>query len=408
MELPSLNVATGVAGGLFAAWCFQWLIHVVAIIYGWIKLHRHVDQSPALPLQEDPLPGVSILKPLTGVDPNLFANLETFFTMTYPTYELLFCVEDDSDSSIMVVNSLIEKYPNVNAQLFIGARKVGVNPKINNMAQGYEAAKHNLVLISDSGLKMKEDTLTVMLSCFSETTGLVHQMPFVCDREGFSGVLEKVYFGTQHAKMYLSADLLGINCVTGMSCLFRKDVLEDAGGFVYLGKFLAEDYYLGKVFIERGWKVKICSQPALQNAGNSTVINFQARMMRWIKLRSTLVPSTIFLEPISESVILGMLISWSVSVLFGWCPLVFFFVHILVWFLLDYILLRVVQGGTVPFSKFDYVAGWLFRESTSFYTMLKAHTQRQLTWRNRKYILKWGGVGEDVKTRIYANTLSYV
>lgn len=61
----------------------------------------------------------------------------------------------------------------------------------------------------------------------------------------------QVYFGTQHAKMYLNADLLGINCVTGMSCLFRKDVLEDAGGFEYLGKYLAEDFYLGKVFLER-------------------------------------------------------------------------------------------------------------------------------------------------------------
>ena len=36
-----------------------------------------------------------------------------------------------------------------------------------------------------------------------------------------------------------------------MSCLFRKDVLEEAGGFGYLGKFLAEDYYLGKLFIDR-------------------------------------------------------------------------------------------------------------------------------------------------------------
>ena len=64
-------------------------------------------------------------------------------------------------------------------------------------------------------------------------------------------VLVQVYFGTQHAKMYLSADLLGINCVTGMSCLFRKDVVEEAGGFAYLGKFLAEDFYLGRLFMER-------------------------------------------------------------------------------------------------------------------------------------------------------------
>ena len=45
--------------------------------------------------------------------------------------------------------------------------------------------------------------------------------------------------------------MLSINCVTGMSCLFRRDILEDAGGFAYLGKFLAEDYYLGKLFLDR-------------------------------------------------------------------------------------------------------------------------------------------------------------
>ena len=60
-----------------------------------------------------------------------------------------------------------------------------------------------------------------------------------------------MYFGTQHAKIYLNTDLFGINCVTGMSCLFRKNILEEAGGFAYLGKFLAEDYYLGKLFIDR-------------------------------------------------------------------------------------------------------------------------------------------------------------
>jgi len=44
------------------------------------KLHRKVTKLPS----ETPCPGVSILKPLMGVDPNLFNNLETFFTMNYP------------------------------------------------------------------------------------------------------------------------------------------------------------------------------------------------------------------------------------------------------------------------------------------------------------------------------------
>jgi len=35
-------------------------------------------------------------------------------------YELLFCVDDSSDAAVMVVNSLIQKYPQVNARLFAG------------------------------------------------------------------------------------------------------------------------------------------------------------------------------------------------------------------------------------------------------------------------------------------------
>lgn len=62
-------------------------------------------------------------------------------------------MEDDTDPAIMLVNSLMEKYPKVDAKLYIGASAVGVNPKINNMHKAYEAASYEFILISDSGIK---------------------------------------------------------------------------------------------------------------------------------------------------------------------------------------------------------------------------------------------------------------
>lgn len=53
----------------------------------------------------------------------------------------------------MLVNSLIEKYPKVDAKVFIGGSDVGVNPKINNMHKAYEAANYEFILISDSGIR---------------------------------------------------------------------------------------------------------------------------------------------------------------------------------------------------------------------------------------------------------------
>lgn len=62
-------------------------------------------------------------------------------------------MEDDTDPVIMLVNSLIEKYPKVDAKVFLGGSDVGVNPKINNMHKAYEAASYEFVLISDSGIR---------------------------------------------------------------------------------------------------------------------------------------------------------------------------------------------------------------------------------------------------------------
>lgn len=127
---------------------------------------------------------------------------------------------------------------------------------------------------------MKEDTLLDMINHMTEKTGLVHQMPFTCDRNGFAATLEKVYFGTAQSRMYLAADCIGVNCHTGMSTLMRKSVLEEQGGLKAFGCYLAEDFFIAKSFIDKGWRTAICSQPALQNSGLCDVSSFQARLTR--------------------------------------------------------------------------------------------------------------------------------
>ena len=341
-----------------------------------------------------------MIKPLMGVDPNLFGNLETFFTMEYPRYVLLFCVEDESDPVLMLVRKLVEKYPEVEATLFVGGCKVGVNPKINNMQPAYEAAKYELVLISDSGIRMKEDTLLDMVHHMTDRVALVHQMPFTCDREGFAAAYEKIFFGTVQSRMYLAADMLRINCHTGMSALLKKFTLDEVGGLKAFGIYLAEDFFYAKSLTDRGWRITVSSQPALQNSGHCAVDSFQARLRRWAKLRVAMLPTTIVLEPLSECLVLGGFASWAASVLFEWDSLVFYLVHILLWFMFDWTLLCVVQNGPLPFNKLEFVCGWLLSEITRPYLFLQAVLDPLIQWRSRVYKLKWGGVAEEVKAKV--------
>ena len=66
------------------------------------------------------VPGVSILRPLKGLDTHLFENLESSFKQEYPNFEILLSVADEQDKALPIVYELLAKYPNVNARVIIG------------------------------------------------------------------------------------------------------------------------------------------------------------------------------------------------------------------------------------------------------------------------------------------------
>ena len=76
---------------------------------------------PRSPLATSPnAPGVSILRPLKGLDTNLYENLESTFVQEYPNFEILLSVADEDDQALTVVRELMSQYPQVNAKIIIG------------------------------------------------------------------------------------------------------------------------------------------------------------------------------------------------------------------------------------------------------------------------------------------------
>jgi ceramide glucosyltransferase len=131
-----------------------------------------------------------------------------------------------------------------------------------------------------------------------------------------------------------------------------------------------------------------------------------------------MIPFVILLEPLSECMMIGAVTAWSVSVIFQWDFFVFYLVHILIWFICDWTLLRIVQviyrlgsiffiikisllqNGSLPFNKFHFVIGWLFRELSGPYLFVNAVLDPPIKWRNRIFKLAWGGVAQELNPRI--------
>uniref|UniRef100_A0A0R3S168 ceramide glucosyltransferase n=1 Tax=Elaeophora elaphi TaxID=1147741 RepID=A0A0R3S168_9BILA len=348
------------AVSIFLFLCGLYFVHIIAISYAKYRLHRPI-------VMRSDTAGVSIIKPLVGTDENLFFNLESFFKLKYHCYELLFCLHDASDPSQKVVETLMMKYPYIDARVFCGAN-VGLNPKIDNMMPAYRASKYPLILVSDSGIYMREDALMDMVNAMRDDVALVTQMPFCADRPGFGANLEQVYFGTGHARIYLAGNCLRFICSTGMSSLMRKCALEDAGGMENFGDYLAEDYFFGVAFAKRGWKIAISGLPAMQNTARPDPNTFHERICRWIKLRIAMLPHTIILEPLQDCFLSG--IFHPQSVLNG---------------------ILIFQNGPLPFSFTQFLFIWLYREIMSFPTWCRALLNPNIKWRKGNFRLRWGG-----------------
>lgn len=105
------------------------------------KRYRKRAQLPRASSPASSVPGVSILRPLKGLDTNLYENLESTFTQEYPNYEIFLCVADENDQALPVVNDLIAKYPDVNAHVMIGTY----------YEYTFEGAIHSLCVIRGRG-----------------------------------------------------------------------------------------------------------------------------------------------------------------------------------------------------------------------------------------------------------------
>ena len=65
-------------------------------------------------------PGVTIIRPLCGLDNNLYNALEAAMRLDYPNYEVIFALQDEHDEALPVVRLIMEKFPAVDARIVIG------------------------------------------------------------------------------------------------------------------------------------------------------------------------------------------------------------------------------------------------------------------------------------------------
>jgi ceramide glucosyltransferase len=236
-------------------------------------------------------PPVSIVRPLRGLESFSEETLGSTFTLDYPSYEILFCVQCANDPVIGLVERLIAEHPHVPAKLLIGDDYVSVNPKLNNCVKGWDAARHDWVVLADSNALLPPDYIQTMLAAFRDDTALSISMPIGSRPEGFWAEVECAFLNTFQARWQYGAEAIGVGFAQGKNMMWRREVLERAGGIRALGSEIAEDAASTKIIRAQKMKVQLVDMPFEQPLGHRTAHEVYSRHVRWARLRRVTFPA---------------------------------------------------------------------------------------------------------------------
>lgn len=263
---------------------------------------RHLA-TPA-PRFDGPFPPVSILKPLKGVDADLEHNLTAFFRLDYPAYEVVLGVEDGADPALAVARRVAAAHPGVAATIVCDHRRVGLNPKVNNLANLLGRARHELLLISDSNVAADPLLLRDMVARLSQPgVGLVTSQIRGVGAHGLGGALESVQLNAFVTGAVAAVTRIGRRvCAVGKSMLLRRSDLHRIGGFERLGRYLAEDQVCGEEVRALGLQVVVSSHPVDNVLGALDLRRFAARHLRWARIRRRIAPPWYVAEVLANPV----------------------------------------------------------------------------------------------------------
>lgn len=248
-----------------------------------LAARRYLAVQP--PPLRSPMP-ISVLRPLSGLDEGLEENLRSFFEQEYREFEILFAVHHVDDPAVAVVEKVRSEFPGgPPTRLMVTGEPPGPNAKAFSLECMVEAAQHPLLVMSDSDVRVTRRMLERIASEFQdERVGLISCPYRAVPGPTFWSRLEAIGMNTEFLGGVLVARMLeGMKFALGPTIAARKEVLERMGGFGRLKEYLAEDFVMGKVAAEMGYRVLLSSYVIEHRIGGQGFGANLRHRLRWVR-----------------------------------------------------------------------------------------------------------------------------
>ena len=334
-------------------------------------------------------PEILMVKPVRGLDHGARENFLSFLDQTYPASKILFAVDSEEDPALPLIRDIVSGHPE-KVSVVVVTERTGRNRKMNKVASVTRNLRAPFILLNDSDIRVGPAYLSEIMAPMQEdrTVGAVTCLQRGTPAGGFSSRLAALLLNSETVPQGLVASVLApLTYLYGPTMLFREEALRAIGGFDPMKDFLADDYHLGRLIAEKGYRIVL--SPTLVDAQirDEPLGDLLSHEVRWARTFSSLRPVGYGLSIIARPFVFcltgflagGLTGEWGIASI-AWS---LYLVHLV---LLGHLLNQFLER---PLSHRD-IGLWIAREWVSLFSYL-ASFGRTVKWRGYRYRILSGG-----------------
>ncbi|MGH9581850.1 MAG: glycosyltransferase [Bryobacteraceae bacterium] len=359
---------------------FPFIYYLIAIFSAW----RFFRRKPRI--ASDFTPPVSILKPIRGLDPDAYENFASFCRQDYPHYEIVFCVGEDDEPAVGLIDKLKREYPESSIRVLFGAGETGaVNDKVAKLARLASEARHEYLVISDSDVRVRPDYLrnlvaplarsqTGAVTCFYVSTG---EKSFV-DNLQTLGMISDFYAG-----LLVARQLDGVKFALGTTIATTRSHLAAFGGYRSIENRPADDLLVGRLIAGQGYEVELLPYTIEAVSDYQSLSGLLHKWLRWLVVMRHMRPwghlGLVFTQGLAWSITAAMLAPGAAA---GYLGAYLFLRAAMTWTI-------GVQGLKCPalWGKMPLVVAW---DALATLMWLASFLRSSIRWRGGDYYIRDG------------------
>ena len=267
--------------GVFVLAATPFVYYALALYASW-RFFRRAGQNT--PRNTTFTPPVSNLKPVRGLDPDAYENFASYCRQDYPQYELLFCVHDQDDPAVAILEKLAADFPHVDIRILYGSEREAINDKVAKLGRLVAEAKYDVLVINDADVRVRPDYLrTVVAPLANPRVGGVTCLYVSIEETNFVQHLQSIgMISDFYPGLLVAWQLDGVKFALGQTMVTTRARIAGFGGYQAIENRPADDLLLGRLVSEQGYEMQLLPYAVETVADFQSPVDLLHKRLRWM------------------------------------------------------------------------------------------------------------------------------